>query len=151
MLKKKYLLFLLLIVPAFLGAQSTLDEIGTLLDTSVVTYAQVASFTLQAADVSVVGGSQEAFNFAVSLGWLPGNVSPGDPARLSNIALLFMRSFDIRGGIMYSIFGNAHYAYRELRYFGVIQGRTVSSMFISGEQFLFYINRMIVMQEEWEN
>jgi hypothetical protein len=144
---KNRLLFLLLIAPAFLAAQSAADEIETLLGTTAVTYAQAANFTLQAAGVLAADNPQEAFNYAAGQGWLPEDVSPGDPARLSHISLLLMRSFNMRGGIMYSVFPNAHYAYRELRYLNVIQGRVVSSMHVSGEQFLFYINRMLTIQE----
>jgi hypothetical protein len=147
MLKKNYLLFLLLIIPVFLSAQSVADEIETLLNANPVTYAQAANFTLLAAEILTEDNAQEAFSYAVRRGWLPENVSSGDPARLSHIALLFMRSFEMRGGIMYSIFGTAHYAYRELRYLDVIQGRAVPTMYVSGEQFLFYISRLLVLQE----
>jgi outer membrane protein OmpA-like peptidoglycan-associated protein len=144
---KNYLLFLLLIVPAFLGAQSTADEIETLLSTNAVTYAQAAHFTLRAAGVLAANDAQEAFNFAVQQGWLPGIVLPGDPARLDRISLLFMRSFDMRGGLMFTIFGNAHYAYRELRYLNVIQGRSVPSMHVSGDGLLYYVNRLLAMNQ----
>jgi len=148
---KKYLLFLLLLLPVLLTAQSTADEIENLLNSSVITYAQAARFTLEAAGVFATNDQIEAFNYALQLGWLPRDISPEYPARLNNISLLLMYSFNMKGGIMYSIFENAHYAYRELRFLNVIIGRTVPLMTVSGEQLLFYVNRMLVIQEAREN
>jgi hypothetical protein len=144
---KVFLVLLLCLLCTGLSAQSTAQEMENLLAAAEITYAQAARFTLQAAGVLEADDLREAFNYAAGQGWLPENVSPDDPARLSHISLLLMRSFNMRGGIMYSIFQNAHYAYRELRYLNVIQGRAVSSMRVSGEQFLFYINRMLAIQE----
>jgi hypothetical protein len=136
-----------LAVTSFLSAQSTAAEIETLLETKAVTYEQAARFILQAADVKITNDPEEAFNHAIENNWLPRNVASNDPARLDRISLLLMRSFDINGGLFYSIFKNSHYAYRELVYKNIIQGRHTPTMPVSGERLLFFVNRIFSIQE----
>ena len=144
-----WLIFLFLLLPALpLSAQSTADEIESLLETSAVTYAQAARFILQAADVTVT--DSRWFEYAAKKNWLPKNVSANDTARLDGIALLVMRSFNMKGGIMYSILRNPHYAYRELVYQEIIQGRADPAMPVDGGA-LLYIAGSILTQMEEEN
>jgi len=131
-----------LAVSSFLSAQSTAMEIETLLETNAVTYAQAARFILEAAGVKVTPHPEEAFYFAEQNNWLPRNAAAGDTARLDKISLLLMRSFDIKGGLFYSMTKSSHYAYRELVYKGIIQGRHDPAMKVSGERLIFYVNRI---------
>lgn len=145
----------LLTIPAFLYAQtdplgnrSAAEEIETLLNTKVVTYAQASRFVLEAANVLAVNDPEEAFNYVLMQGWLPKKTAAGDPAKLEYISLLLMRSFDFKGGMMYSITKaqtalSAHYAYRELSYLNVILKRSDPAMLVSGELLLFYVNRQL--------
>ena len=143
----------LLSISAFLYAQSpqenrsTAMEIETLLSTDIITYAQASRFALEAADVMVTDNPEEAFKFAVESGWLPKSIASDDPVRLNHLSLLFMRSFDIKGGIMYSITKKSHYAYRELVYLNIITNRSDPAMTVSGERFLSYVNKLIARQE----
>jgi len=123
--------------------KSTAQEIETLLDSKTVTYAQAARFVLEAANALVTNNDEEAFNYAVQQKWLPKNAAVGDSARLDNISMLLLRSFNVKGGIMYSITKSPHYAYRELSYLKIIQDRADPSMLVSGEQLLFYVSRLI--------
>jgi outer membrane protein OmpA-like peptidoglycan-associated protein len=61
-----------------------------------------------------------------------------------------MGAFDLKGGIFYSIAKNPHYAYRELVYKEVIQGRTDPGMLVSGEEFLFILSRVLSLVEDIE-
>ena len=138
------------ILPVFLSAQqrqSTAAEIETLLQSASITYAQAARFVLEAANAKITSDPEEAFNYAVQRKWLHGKVSSSDPARLDRISLLLMRSFDIKGGIFYSMTKAPHYAYRELVYKSVIQGRHDPSMSVSGERLIFYINRILAQHD----
>jgi len=136
---------------AFLSAQtsdrqSTAQEIETLLGTHAVTYAQAARFALEASGRLAVSDHNEAFRYAAERGWLPKNVSANDTARLDGISLLLTRSFDMGGGIFYSIAKSPHYAYRELVYRQVIRGRADPAMKVSGELFLFLTGRLLSRQ-----
>jgi hypothetical protein len=124
-------------------SQSTAAEIETLLSAKTITYAQASRFVLEAANALAADNGEEAFNYAVQQNWLPKNAASGDPARLNNISLLLMRSFNAKGGIMYSITKSPHYAYRELVYLNIIQSRADPSMLVSGEQLLFYVNKIL--------
>ena len=149
--KSCLLVMCLLAVPAFLSAQSTAAEIEMLLGTRAVTYAQAARFVLEAADARITNNPEEAFNYAVQQNWLPKNAASGDLAKLDKISLLLMRSFDIRGGLFYSITKGiplgSRYAYRELVYSSIIQGRHDPDMLVSGERLIFYVNRIYSLQD----
>jgi len=136
----------LLTAPAFLTAQSAAQEIETLLNTNAVTYAQAARFVLEASDTLKTPDMEEAFRWAVERGRLPKKVSANDEARLDGVSLLFMRSFGIKGGILYSIAKSPHYAYRELLYRETIQGRADPAMKVSGQLLLFIAGRILLQQ-----
>jgi hypothetical protein len=144
-----FLILCLTAVPLFAQSprnQSTAEEIETLLSAKTVTYAQAARFVLEAANALATDNTEEAFNYAVQKDWLSKKLSSNDSARLDNISLLLMRSFNLKGGIMYTITKSPHYAYRELAYLNVIQNQSDPSVFISGEQLLYYINRILAME-----
>jgi hypothetical protein len=150
---KKYcalLVFICLFSSGSLPAQSTAAEIETLLSTGAVTYGAAARFLLEASETLKTSKPEEAFQYAVEQNWLPKNAAADDPARLDAISLLLMRSFNIKGGLFYSITKNSHYAYRELVYKKIIQGRADPAMNISGERLLLITGR-ILSQGESEN
>ena len=137
-------IFLLAAVPAFVAAQ-TANEIETLLETKAVNYGQAARFVLNAAEIDGFNRStpESAFRLAAEQQWLPGKADPSDPISLRQASLLIMRAFGIRGGPMYSIFKSSHYAYREMVYQDIIQGRADPGMAVSGELLLFLVNRIL--------
>jgi hypothetical protein len=146
-LKKRLLLTIL----AFWGlaglSAQTAAEMENLLNTEAVTYAQAARFVLEAADAASIAKPDEAFQFAQENNWLPKGVSPDTPARLDGISLLFMRSFGLKGGFLYSLFKNPHYAYREMVYRSAIQGRADPNMAVSGYQLIVITNRILEINE----
>ncbi|MCL2210546.1 MAG: hypothetical protein FWB95_01340 [Treponema sp.] len=153
-LKRHLAVLLFFISAAFLQAQSAAaglpvaEEIETLLAADAVTYLQAARFLLEASDAYATFDSQDAFRYAQEQKWLPKKADADDTARLDAISLLVMRSFGMKGGVMYSITKNttalaAHYSYRELTAKKVIQGRTSPAMNVSGRQLLFITERMI--------
>ena len=134
--------------PGLLSAMTPAEEMEMLLDTQSITYAQAARFVLEASGTMITRYPEAAFDHAVQQNWLPENLKADDPARLDRISLLLMRSFDIKGGLFYSLLGNSRYAYRELVYKDVIQGRSDPHMDVSGERLIFYINRIFTLYEE---
>jgi hypothetical protein len=126
-------------------AQSPAEEMETLLSTDAVTYAAAARFLLEASDTMATSDPDEAFRYAAERNWLPKNSGANDPARLDGVSLLLMRSFGINGGLMYTLTGNAHYAYRELEYKKIIQEEAYPAMNVSGRQLLFITNRVLTL------
>jgi len=136
-----FLFFFFVSAPVF--AQSTADEIEDLLNTQAVTYLQAVRFVLEASSVMAASGHEEAYDYAFARNWLPKNTSMSETMRLDDFSLLLMQSFNLKGGIFYTLAKNPRYAYRELVYREVIQGRTDPGMKVTGERFLFYINRIL--------
>ena len=151
-----YAALCLISVPAVINAQlvaaqpavarSAAEEIEILLQTGAVTYAQAARFVLEAAEVIAATSPEEAFQYAAERQWLPKKASGNDTARLDGISLLCMRAFGIKGGMWYSITKGPHYAYRELAYQDVIQGRADPGMAVSGGRLLFMVSRLLSQQ-----
>jgi hypothetical protein len=136
----------LVILPVSLYPQ-TAEKLEAILRTDAVSYQQAAQFVLEAADGLSTPGPAEAFRYASGQKWLPANVSGGDTARLDGLSLLLMRSFGLKGGMFYSLCKNSHYAYRELVFQDIIQGRADPAMTVSGDELLFLVNRVLTMKE----
>ena len=116
-------LFFALFIPGPAWSQ-TAEELESLLNSPSLNYAQAARFVLEAADTVIIDDPAVAFRFASERKWLPKKASADSFARLDGISLLLMRSFGMEGGFFFSVFKNSHYAYRELAYREIIQGRT---------------------------
>jgi hypothetical protein len=59
-----------------------------------------------------------------------------------------MQAFNIKGGPMYTITKTSHYAYREMVFQDIIQGRVDPGMKVSGEQLLFLVNRVLYRMDD---
>jgi hypothetical protein len=143
-----FVICFLLAAPAF---AQTAAEIEKLLETEALSYEQAAWLVLEAADLSGSFDSSapgRAFNFAALQGWLPRKAAPQDKASLEGVSILVMRSFGIKGGLFYSLLKNPHYAYREMVYQDIIQGRSDPQMPVSGDLLLFLVNRVLSRMEE---
>ena len=134
--------FLLFVAVVPLFSQNA-EEIEVLLSRDAVTYEEAAWFVLRIAEVPGISGSAEAFDYAWERYWLPSGAEPGAAARLDGVALLVMQSFGYKGGAMYTMTKSSRYAYRELVYCGVIQGRVEPAMNVSGELLLYMAGRVL--------
>ena len=144
---KKYLcLIAVCLLPAVSLFAQTADEIEALLNSGAVTYAQAARFALDAANVRVTADTSW-FEYAAAQNWLPKNAAANDTARLDGIALLVMRSFGMKGGMMYSLIKSPHFAYRELVHQQIIQGWIDPAMAVSGDTLLYIINKAIEQRD----
>jgi hypothetical protein len=151
---KKFFLFLsTCLLPAFpiftprVFAQ-TAAELETLLYTDAVNYGQAARFVLLAADIidlRAIDGAEsiDAFRYAMEKKWLPAGATQDAAAKLDGVSLLVMQAFNMKGGAFYTLIRTPHYAYRELLYQNVIQGRADSDMIVSGDLLLFVVNRVL--------
>jgi len=136
--------------PALFAVQTTAMEIEALLASDAVTYAQASRFVLEASGAAVFADPAQAFDYAMERNWLPGNASPNDPARLDGLSLLLMQSFGLRGGIMFTLTGSAHFAYREMEHLGFIHGRISPGQRVSGDTLLYLTGRLLGHTEEYD-
>jgi outer membrane protein OmpA-like peptidoglycan-associated protein len=142
-----------MLVSAFVQAQ-TAQRIERLLEKETISYKEAAWIILEAtgkfsfANTDVVSSPEKAYQYAAENGWLPRKITPDTTATFEGVSLLIMRSFGIKGGILYSIFKSPHYAYRELVYKGIIQGKVSPKKAVSGDMLIFGANQTIMFQEE---
>ena len=146
----RFLLFSLFILLSSFAFAQTASELDAMLQTETVTAAFAARFVLGAADllpVNVSGADAEnaAYDMAKSNGWLKATAS--DPITLKETAYLIMKAFNLPGGVMYSIFRNPRYAYREMVYQKLIVGQTDEKMTLSGARLLQILDNVMRSEE----
>jgi outer membrane protein OmpA-like peptidoglycan-associated protein len=155
---------LLFFVPVTAVHGQTASLMDEALSAGALSYAQAAYFVLTAADINYNaagagytdnGYSSEkaaitaAFSYAASQGWLPKKVSPtvegsGDKViKLSELSFLMIKSFKLKGNILYRIFPGPHYAYKEMVYRGYITGTTDPSLPLNGEKFFEILGNLL--------
>ncbi|MDR0584648.1 MAG: hypothetical protein LBG57_09925 [Treponema sp.] len=136
-----------LLAPALLSPVSarsqSAGELDALLDAPAVTYDTAARFVLAAADTDAPLEGDAAFRYAQERRWLPSWVTAGETARLGPLSLLIMQAFGLKGGLAYTFFPNAHYAYHELSSRRIIQDRADPELPVSGDWLFFMIGRVL--------
>jgi len=148
---KKYfciLAFCIIFAPRLFA--QTAAKLEALLNEPVLTWSTAAAFVLEASGAADSMDPADAFRFAAEREWLPKNAVGEDVAKLSGIALLLMRSFDLKGGIFYTLLKSPHHAYRELVYKGLISGDTDPGTPVSGSQLLLIVSRVLSLTEKEE-
>jgi outer membrane protein OmpA-like peptidoglycan-associated protein len=132
------------LVPAPSAAAQTAAELERVLAFPAVSYDDAAWFVLGAAGTALAEDSAGgAYRFAAECGWLPQKATAEEPVTLGSVSFLIMQAFNIKGGLMYTLFPGPRYAYRELVYRKIITGRAYSSMPVSGERFFRMLNRAL--------
>jgi len=152
-IKKLFLLLILLLLPALTLSAQTAAELDMLLNTQELTVAASARFVLGAAqllpgNLSGAAAQAAAYELAQSKGWV--KAGAGDIIKLKDAAFLIMNAFELKGGLMYSLFKSPRYAYREMVYKKLIQGRADPAMTVSGQRLLHIIGRTLVFLGENE-
>jgi hypothetical protein len=145
---KKLAFFLVCMAIAGLLAAQTAEELDRILNTQVITSSQAAYFVLAAADI--LPNDTNALAFAKDNRWLSAGKEAESPIRLGEVAYLIMRSFNLKGGILYTLFPGPRYACRELVALQFIQGKTDPGARISGTEFLQLLGRVLTYTETAE-
>lgn len=138
------LLSLLLALAACAATAQSNEFMDSLLDSKAATVGQASYLVLVAADKLGEDADQaRAFEELQSLGWAPKGAAIDDPIRYSSYAYLLMRAFELKGGIMYSLFPSPRYAYRELASRQMIQGRSDPRAKVDGQAALRVLGRVL--------
>ena len=150
MLSKSGFLLFLILLPALAFTQ-TAAEMDAMLQADTVSAARAARFVLGSADLlppelSGAAAEQAAYDMAASNGWI--KIGAEESITLKDTAFLIMKAFNLKGGVMYSLFKNPRYAYREMVYRKLIQGVTDQSMKVSGQKLLQILDRTLRYIEE---
>ena len=154
----------ILLLPVFAFAQ-TASELDFMLQADTVTAAKAARFVLGAADLLPAGISgaeagtsterasasegspleKTAYDMASQKDWI--KVSSGEAVTMKDTAFLIMKAFDLKGGVMYRMFKNPRYAYREMVYQKLIPGHSDQKMKVSGAKLLLILDRVMRNEE----
>jgi hypothetical protein len=126
----------------------TAAEMEDLLNAKEITWAEAAYFIrASGAEAVPVNGQaavrQTAFQFFRERGQLPKKAEAEGRVRLGGLSLLLMRSFNIPGGLMYRLFHNGRYAYREMKSLGFLRGRSYPTNTVSGVEFLYILGELL--------
>jgi len=152
---KLYLILCLLFASAALLSAQTAAEMQTILNSPAVTYGQAALFVIASASDEVSAGNedgeqstpgqtqQNAFDLAVSRGWIHQKAKLNEPIKLRELSFLIMKAFDMKGGLMYSIFPGPRYGYRSLVSRSVIRSGSDPGMTVSGDWFLLILGNVL--------
>ena len=140
----------LLLLPALAFAQ-TASELDAMLAANTVSAARAARFVLGAenllpAGVSGADAEKAAYDKASSNGWIKSGA--GEALTMKDAAFLIMKAFDLKGGVMYSLFGSPRYAYREMVYQKLIMGKADQGMKVSGARLLFILDKTLRYTED---
>ena len=150
-MKYRGVLLLFFLLPALGIFAQTAEELDRLLETEAAGAGTAARFILGSAgllpkDLSGDDAEKAAVLMAREQGWLRETVA--EHISLKETAFLVMNAFGLKGGVLYSLARNPRYAYRELLYHGLIQGRADPDFTVSGPRLLQIIGRAIEYTEE---
>jgi len=136
-----------LILPLYIYAQ-TAAELEAILQTQNVSCAQAAKFVLASGSDAAAANlsAQSAFDLALSRGWLADGTKPNDKITLDKLSFLILKSFNMKGGVMYALSPGPRYAYKSMVSRDFIQGNTSPGMNVSGEKFLLILGKVISAQ-----
>ena len=140
------ILFLLLIPFINPLYAQTASEMDSMLTATSVSASMGARFVLGAADLldaelSGEEAEKEAYELAVSNGWI--RVAEDENLTLQDTAFLMMKAFEMKGGVMYSLFETPRLAYREMIYQKLITGHVDGTMKVHGPRFLQILDRVM--------
>jgi hypothetical protein len=129
------------------GAQSA-EDVDRLLASEAVNYAAAARFVLLAAEVVAEDADPAAgFDQAVARGWLAAGLDPEAPVSLGEFSHLCVAAFGLETGFLYRFFPGPRYAYRELVYRKMIQGRSDPAQAVPGARVVRILGRILDTRE----
>ena len=74
-------------------------------------------------------------------------MSSNSSLTIGELSFMVMNAYRIKGGLMYRLFPGPRYAVRELRHKKILQGKTYSTMNISGERACRILGRVLEIEE----
>lgn len=131
-----------------LCAQSN-ETLDSFLEQEQAVFGYSAYMVLTAADELPEEASPEEAAAAVNrMGWKDSLSASDDRINLGEYSSLLMKAFDIRGGLMYTLFPGPRYAARELKYLQCIPGKSAPGRSISGPDAVQILGRVLEWKEE---
>lgn len=80
---------------------------------------------------------EDAFNYFCNAGVVPSKITPDTVLRYDDMSLFLLKAFDVKvTSAMYYCFENRHYAFRQMKYFGIIQSSVFPTDNMTGSFFV---------------
>ena len=138
---------MLLIAAATFGQAA--EKIDKILETETATFGQ-ATYLIQTA----LDDGSDGLDFETAFerfksenqNLIRDSVTAEDVIPVKTYAFLLMKAFDVKGGMMYRIYPCPRYAYRDLRYLAVIQGKNNPDASMTGASMLQILGRVGMVQ-----
>jgi hypothetical protein len=122
--------------------QGQTAEIDSILNEDSVNWEQAARFVIPASGRLLANTNEaEAYTFAETRFKLPAKIQADSQITLAGLCYLLMKTFNIKGGLMFKIAPSPRYAYREFVKRGIVQGRRDPMEKVSGNDMLSLISR----------
>ncbi|MCR5290840.1 MAG: hypothetical protein K6E51_12680 [Treponema sp.] len=146
---KLIFVFLFSFCIAGLHAQSA-EFMSQLLESKRVTYGQACYFTaLYKGSIPESVSQQEAFDFINKTGYVyKDSVTADDFVTMADLSYLIVKAFNVKGGIMYSLFPSPRYALRLLESDGLVAQFTDPQGKIKGDDFIALFIRCLEYYDE---
>ena len=141
---RKTLFFLILLFSPVVLFAAPADVMEDLLAEEKASFGKAAYFVLVAAEVLPDNATpEEAAALLNETGWKKMNKDADDSITLGELSFLIMKTFRLKGGVLYSILPGPRYAARELSYLKFFSGRPAPGRAVSGEEVLRILGRVL--------
>ena len=146
-MKKTFILIIFL--SAFMIYAQSNEQIDRLMEADKTTVAEASLLILSSAGIiDPESDSSSALQYINGKKWYKAGINGNEPLTAGNASYLFMKAFNINGGLMYKIAPGPRYAVREMKYNDILDKRTETSTIMSGEDFLVFLSEALSWQEE---
>jgi len=140
--------FLFVIGVCTLPAQSN-EVVDRLLEQERATYGHSAYMVLTSlGEIPEDASVQEAAKRLSAEGWSLKPRSAEQPITLGEYSYMLIEAFDIKGGIMYTIFPGPRYAAKELKFLEFIPGSSTPGRSLDGAEAVQILGRLLRWKEE---
>lgn len=150
MKKNKLILFgfVMACLPVLLFSQSN-TVIDEMLNKEKAGFGRTSYMVFTAAGILQDNATlEESLGYLGKLNWNMKNKESGEYITLGEYSYMLMKSFNLSGGIMYQIFPGPRYASRELFYLKLIDENRDPNRYVSGEEVIRILGRLMEWKEE---
>ncbi len=146
---KRRVLILGVLVLSVLNLYSQSNEmIDTLIAEKKADFGKTALIILTGAGILEDSARpSEAVKYISENRWGFNRKTKDSPINAGELAYLIMKAFKLKGGLMYTFFPGPRYAYRELTFLGLLPSRGGPYRYVSGEEVVNTLSRVLNWKE----
>ena len=139
-------LFILLCFPLYSQSDLVIDH---LLEEKNASFGNTVYIVLTAVgEITLDTSPQDAVIFLAEKNWKLKQRNIDDPVKVGEFSLIVLKAFSIKGGLFFRMFTFPRYAARELVYLDLIPYDRNPYGYISGEEVLYIVGKMLDMTGE---